>query len=119
MAALMLLGVGVELLRRIAQTLAGHKFRRRTGTVMGTLEERYLREDLPCGSELCTACPATAIPLTAHLGHYLVPAADALAQFVEVRVWTGPSPGPCRPEGRYELSQFGPNKGPQPTTQIQ
>jgi len=71
--------------------VAGHKFRRRTGTLMGVLEERYLRDDLPCGASACNQCAAPARPLDPYAAawpHYCIPAADVLSKYVEVRAPT-------------------------------
>jgi hypothetical protein len=70
------------------KSVKGHKFRRRTGTLMGVLEERYLRDDLACGGPACAACaaPTRALdPTTPAWPHLCIPAADALAKYVEVR----------------------------------
>jgi hypothetical protein len=67
---------------------SGHRLRRRTQTVVNYVEDAYLRDDIPCGSQLCTACDnhntfgasrvTRAPPLSADASHYLVPDAQAL-----------------------------------------
>lgn len=63
----------------------GHRLRRRTQTVYNYVEDAYLRDDIPCGSELCTSCDNSKSraalgtpPLKADASHYLVPDAHAL-----------------------------------------
>lgn len=63
----------------------GHRLRRRTQTVYNYVEDAYLRDDIPCGSELCTSCDNSKSraalgtpPLKADASHYLVPDAQAL-----------------------------------------
>jgi hypothetical protein len=54
---------------------------------MGVLEERYLRDDLPCGAATCGTCAAPARPLEPYAAawpHYCIPAVDALTKYVEV-----------------------------------
>lgn len=54
---------------------------------MGVLEERYLRDDLPCGAAACATCAAPARPLDPYAAvwpHYCIPAADVLSKYVEV-----------------------------------
>jgi hypothetical protein len=58
---------------------------------MGVLEERYLRDDLPCGASACNQCAAPARPLDPYAAawpHYCIPAADVLSKYVEVRAPT-------------------------------
>ena len=66
---------------------SGHRLRRRTQTVVNYVEDAYLRDDIPCGSELCTSCDNSRwraslgthhAPLKADASHYLVPDARAL-----------------------------------------
>jgi len=62
---------------------------RRTQTVRRTVEEVYLRDDIACGSALCSACahlesdPALPPPLCADATHFAVPDARALAENVD------------------------------------
>ena len=57
----------------------------RTKTVTSALAETYLRDDVPCGSDLCTAgCCATASRLSAGAAFYVLPDADVLTQYIEI-----------------------------------
>ena len=62
---------------------------RRTQTVRRTVEEVYLRDDIACGSALCSKCahlesdPALPPPLCADATHFAVPDARALSENVE------------------------------------
>ena len=64
---------------------SGHWLRRRTQTVVNYVEDRYLRDDIACGSQLCRACDnsATGTPLAGDASHYLVPDAKAIAEYLD------------------------------------
>jgi len=70
-------------------TRGGFRLLRRTQTVRRTVEEVYLRDDIACGSALCSACahlesdPALPPPLCADATHFAVPDARALAENVD------------------------------------
>ena len=70
-------------------TRGGFRLLRRTQTVRRTVEEVYLRDDIACGSALCSKCahlesdPALPPPLCADATHFAVPDARALAENVD------------------------------------
>lgn len=70
-------------------TRGGFRLLRRTQTVRRTVEEVYLRDDIACGSAMCSACahlesdPGHPPPLRADATHYAVPDARALAENVD------------------------------------
>eukprot|EP00976_Prorocentrum_cordatum_P045019 909736-Prorocentrum_minimum.AAC.4 len=46
------------------KTTSGHKFRRRTGALVGVVDDCYLRDDVSCGSALCRTCRTPTSPLS-------------------------------------------------------
>ncbi|KAK3288953.1 hypothetical protein CYMTET_3593, partial [Cymbomonas tetramitiformis] len=62
----------------------GHKFRRRSGSLVPVIEECYLRDDISCGSGVCTICAHRTLTLPADADHYVVPDVGHLMKFSEV-----------------------------------
>eukprot|EP00899_Mesostigma_viride_P029013 jgi/Mesvir1/9297/Mv04474-RA.1 len=62
----------------------GFKYRKRSKTVSRVLIERYLRDDIPCGSSLCDTCPANSGTLSSSATHYMMPDAASILDWMEV-----------------------------------
>ncbi|XP_024518625.1 DIS3-like exonuclease 1 isoform X2 [Selaginella moellendorffii] len=60
------------------------KFKRRSKAISIVAEEIYLRDDIPCGSPLCSSCASHLPRLPPDASHYLLPNADAVLQFWEI-----------------------------------
>lgn len=73
------------MLLRLENCRLSYKYRKRTKTITAGVEEAYLRDDVPCGSEACCMCTAPAgASLSATAPYFLLPDAQVLGELLEV-----------------------------------
>jgi exosome complex exonuclease DIS3/RRP44 len=69
--------------------------RTRKGNVVKVVKEHYLRDDIPCSSEICNICSKTTPPVlsseprstSTHKPHYLIPDTNVFISQVSLRFY--------------------------------
>eukprot|EP00798_Chlamydomonas_sp_ICE-L_P016297 gene16297-22485_t len=60
------------------------KYRKQTRTITTAVEDCYLRDDIPCGSALCTSCAPTTSHLAASASFLMIPDSATLSTYLEI-----------------------------------